>query len=63
MFWFYTIPLLACILSGVYFFTAEKKNIALGLILCVLGFTPVFNIVVACIGIIVLVFMACKTNH
>lgn len=63
MFWLYTIPLLACILSGVYFFTGDKKNIALGLILCVLGFTPVFNIVVACIGVVVLVFKACKTNH
>ena len=60
MFWFYTIPLLVCILTGIYFFTGEKKNIALGLVLCVLGFTPMLNIVVACIGILVLIVMACK---
>ena len=33
MFWFYTIPLLVCILTGIYFFTGEKKNIALGLVI------------------------------
>lgn len=60
MFWFYTIPLLACILSGIYFFTGEKKNVALGLILCVLGFVPFFNMFFACIGILVLIVMACK---
>lgn len=60
MFWFYTIPLLVCILTGIYFFTGEKKNIALGLVICVLGFTPMLNIVVACIGILVLIVMACK---
>ena len=60
MFWFYTIPLLVCILTGIYFFTGEKKNIAMGLVMCVLGFTPMLNIVVACIGILVLIVMACK---
>ena len=60
MFWFYTIPLLVCILSGIYFFTGEKKNIAAGLILMVLGFTPLFNIFIACIGLVLLVVMACK---
>ena len=60
MFWFYTIPLLVCILTGIYFFTGEKKNVALGLVICVLGFTPMINIVVACIGILVLIVMACK---
>ena len=60
MFWFYTIPLLICILTGIYFFTGEKKNIALGLVMCVLGFTPMLNIAVACIGILVLIVMACK---
>lgn len=60
MFWFYTIPLLACILSGVYFFTGEKKNVALGLVICVLGFVPMFNILFAYIGIVVLIVMACK---
>ena len=60
MFWFYTIPLLVCILTGIYFFTGEKKNIALGLVMCVLGFTPMLNIAVACIGILVLIVMACK---
>lgn len=60
MFWFYTIPFLVCILTGIYFFTGEKKNIALGLVMCVLGFTPMLNIVVACIGILVLIVMACK---
>lgn len=60
MFWIYTIPLLACILSGVYFFTAQRKNIALGLVMCVLGFVPMFNILFACIGIVVLIVMACK---
>lgn len=60
MFWFYTIPLLACILSGIYFFTGKKKNIALGLVMCVLGFVPFFNMFFACIGIVVLIVMACK---
>lgn len=60
MFWFYTIPLLACILSGIYFFTGEKKNVALGLVMCVLGFVPFFNMFFACIGIVVLIVMACK---
>lgn len=60
MFWFYTIPLLVCILTGIYFFTGEKKNVALGLILCVLGFVPFFNMFFACIGIVVLIFMAYK---
>lgn len=60
MFWFYTIPLLVCILTGIYFFTGEKNNIALGLVMCVLGFTPMLNIAVACIGILVLIVMACK---
>jgi hypothetical protein len=62
MFWFYTIPLLVCILTGVYFFTGEKKNIALGLIMCVLGLIPFFNMFFACIGILVLIVMACKGN-
>lgn len=60
MFWFYTIPLLACILSGIYFFTGEKKNVALGLVMCVLGFVPFFNMFFACIGIVVLIVMAYK---
>lgn len=60
MFWFYTIPLLVCILSGAYFFTEKHKNVAAGLILMVLGFTPLFNIFIACIGIVVLIVMACK---
>lgn len=60
MFWFYTIPLLVCILSGVFFFTEKNKNVAAGLILCILGFVPMLNIAFACIGILVLVFMACK---
>lgn len=60
MFWFYTIPLLVCILSGIYFFIGEKKNVALGLVMCVLGFVPFFNMFFACIGIIVLIVMACK---
>lgn len=60
MFWFYTIPLLACILSGIYFFTGEKKNIALGLVMCVLGFVPFFNMFFAMLGIVVLIVMACK---
>lgn len=62
MFWFYTIPLMVCILTGIYFFTGEKKNVAAGLILCILGFVPMVNILFACIGILVLVFMACKSN-
>ena len=60
MFWFYTIPLLVCILTGIYFFTGEEKNIALGLVMCVLGFVPFFNMFFACIGILVLIVMACK---
>lgn len=60
MFWLYTIPLLGCILTGIYFFTSEKKNIALGLVMCVLGFVPMFNMFFACIGILVLIVMACK---
>ena len=60
MFWFYTIPLLACILSGIYFFTEKHKNVAAGLILMVLGFAPLFNIFIACIGLVLLVVMACK---
>lgn len=60
MFWFYTIPLLVCILTGVYFFVAQRKNVALGLVGCVLGFVPMFNILFACIGIVILIVMACK---
>lgn len=60
MFWFYTIPLLVCILTGIYFFTGEKKNIALGIVMCVLGFVPFFNMFFACIGILVLIVMSFK---
>lgn len=60
MFWFYTIPLLVCILTGVYFFTGEKKNVALGLVMCILGFVPFFNMFFAMLGIVVLIVMACK---
>ena len=59
-FFWYLIPLFVCILSGAYFFTGEKKNIALGLVMGVLGFVPFFNMFFACIGILVLIVMACK---
>lgn len=60
MFWFYTIPLLVCILSGVYFFTSKDRNVAAGLILCILGFVPMFNMFFAMLGIVVLIVMACR---
>lgn len=60
MFWFYTIPLLVCILSGIYFFTGDKKNVALGLVMCILGFVPFFNMFFAMLGIVVLIVMACR---
>ena len=59
-FFWYLIPLFVCILSGAYFFTEKHKNVAAGLILMVLGFTPLFNIFIACIGLTLLVVMACK---
>lgn len=56
MFFFYTVPLLVCILTGVAFLTKDNKNIPLGLLFMVCGLMPIMNILFACVGMGVLIY-------
>lgn len=58
MFFFYTIPLLVCIITGVAFFTKDYKNIPLGLLFIICGLMPFMNILFACVGMAVLIYKA-----
>lgn len=63
MFFFYTVPLIVCILAGIFFFTDKvHRNIALGLVVCILGFVPMLNVLFSCVAIVVLIVIACKNG-